>query len=141
MLLLWISACTWQKAFQIQWWSICPKAGTRFKIMAYVDVKLDMYAERQEIKDILTRMLIITFMCFPYNKLLKWKCTCDLSICLMKGKIQSNYIPDEYLLLMQNLVLQYFTLKASFSNKQNILNQEKAVFSKAKKMIFSSIIH
>ena len=59
----------------------------------------------------------------------------------MKGKIQSNYIPVEYLLLMQYLVLQYFTLKASFNNKQNILNQEKAVFSKTKKMIFYSIIH
>lgn len=55
------------------------------------------------------RMLIITFMCFPYNKLLKWKCTFDLSISLMKGKIQSNYIPVESLLLMQILsVFQYF---------------------------------
>ena len=69
--------------------------------MACTDVNLDMYVEWQEIKDVLMGELIITFMCFPYNKLLKWKCTFDLSICLMKAKIQSNYIPIEYLLLVQ----------------------------------------
>ena len=39
--------------------------------MACTDVNLDMYVEWQEIKDVLMGELIITFMCFPYNKLLK----------------------------------------------------------------------
>lgn len=37
--------------------------------MACIDVKLDMYAEWQEIKDKLMRMLLITFMYFPHKNL------------------------------------------------------------------------
>lgn len=61
-LILWPLACKWQKVFHIRWYSVSLKAETQLKKMACVDVKFETYAEWQEIKDKLMRMLIITFM-------------------------------------------------------------------------------
>lgn len=58
----------------------------------------------------------------------------------MKAKIQSNYIPIEYLLLMQYpLVLQYFNLKDSFNSKH--IKPEKSSFVQNQENNIYSITH